>query len=172
MSTTNDYMNKVIRQRDSNLGYDNVIFRWKDGRIIPIKTKEYTFYHSSSSDFDNFDDQYIGKCSRGGLAYGKGHYFLDTEGDLYGRHGYKVKVSLKNPFIVQESKWSATLEKMGYDWWDFQRPDPSDFLASKGYDATILKNEEGNTVEAIIYTNKDKKIKIIEKTLNGKKIND
>ena len=41
MKTTNDYMNKVIRQRDSNLGYENVIFRWKNGRVIPIFEREY-----------------------------------------------------------------------------------------------------------------------------------
>lgn len=41
MSSTNDYMNKVIRTRDSKIDLGNVIFRWKNGRVIPIRQKEY-----------------------------------------------------------------------------------------------------------------------------------
>lgn len=46
-----------------------------------------------------------------------------------------------------------------------KRLDTSDFLSKNGYDGTIIKNDEIIS-EAIIYTNKDKKIKIIEKIKN------
>ena len=147
---TNKYMNEKIRNNS-----------------IKVKTKEQTYelYHGSKDVFDNFDDQYIGKRSLGGLTYGKGHYFLGEKQDTYGQEGYKVKVTLQNPFIIQERKWSTELQNMGYDWWDFNRPDPSDFLASKGYDGTIIMNED-RLAEAIIYTNNDGKIKIIDKFKN------
>lgn len=42
MNNTNDYMNKVIRARKSNLDYDEVIFRYVDGtlRMMPIKYEQ------------------------------------------------------------------------------------------------------------------------------------
>lgn len=143
---TNQYMNDKIRNQAQ-------------------KTKTYELYHGTKFDFNEFDDQYIGKRSLGGLTYGKGHYFLSEKSDTYGQQGYRVKVTLKNPYIVQERKWSSELTKMGYDWFDFNRPDPSDLLASKGYDATIIMNDD-KIAEVIVYSNKDKKIKIQEKFKN------
>ena len=125
----------------------------------------FELFHGSSADFNEFDDKYIGANSRGGLTYGKGHYFLNEQTGIYGEMGYRVRVSLTKPFIVQEREWSKALEKIGYNWYDSKRLDPSDFLSKNGYDGTIIKNDEIIS-EAIIYTNKDKKIKIIEKIKN------
>ena len=142
----NDYMNKKIRERKE-------------------KPQTFDLFHGTAEQFNEFDDQYIGKNSRGGLTYGKGHYFMDEQSDIYGKEGYKVQITSKKPFIVQHNKWSAELERMGYDWFDSSRLDPSDFLASKGYDATIIKNGD-RIAEAIVYTNKDKKIKITKRVKN------
>lgn len=127
--------------------------------------QKYELYHGSKNIFNEFDDKYIGKRSIGGLTYGKGHYFLSEPSDVYGEYGYKTEVTVKNPFIVQEQKWSSELRKMGYDWFDANRLDQSDFLAKKGYDATIIKNGD-RIAEFIVYTNKDKKIKIKKKFKN------
>lgn len=152
---TNEYMNKLIRNSASK----------KSENKSNSKEQFYELYHGSKNTFDNFDDKHIGERSLGGLTYGKGHYFLSEKSDVYGQEGYKVKVKLQNPYIVQERKWSIELERMGYDWFDFNRPDPSDFLASKGYDATIIKNED-RIAEVIVYTNNDKKIQITDKFKN------
>ena len=137
----NDYMNNKIRKESK-------------------KTKDMVLYHGSSFDFNEFDDDKIGTNSLGGLAYGKGHYFTDEKIDIYGKNKYQVKVSIKKPFEVQEREWGDKLSQMGYKWG--VGIDQSEFLASKGYDATIIKNGDKKT-EIIVYTNKDKKIKIIKK---------
>ncbi len=146
---TNDYMNEKIR--DS---------------VIRIKQKDdgqiYEFYHGSPYDFNEFDDEWIGKNSLGGLAYGNGHYFtFENTNNIYGKYTYKVRVKLKKPFIVQERQFDNELINLGYKW--NQGIDKSDFLASKGYDSTILKNDDKIT-EVIIYSNEDKKIEILNRS--------
>lgn len=159
---------------------DDIIWITRGGKHIPIKKgdtneymnnkirrkgQKYTLYHSSTSDFNEFDDEYIGKNSLGGLAYGKGHYFLPLEAYVYGREQYKVEVELKKPFIVSEWDWSKALEEEGYNWYSADRLDPSDFLKSKGYDGTVIMQGNSNDIsEVIIYTNEDKKIKIVKKS--------
>lgn len=59
MSSTNDYMNKVIRVKEPKKDYGDVIFRWKNGHIIPIRqsnekrindhTLEYNGYYIMSA---------------------------------------------------------------------------------------------------------------------------
>lgn len=148
----NDYMNDKIRSKSK-------------------KAKTYELYHGANSDFEKFDDKYIGSKSMGGLSYGKGHYFMTDKDDkfggtsIYGRNTYKVKVALKNPFVIQENEWGKKLDEMGYNWNLKTEYDPSDFLKDKGYDSTIIKN--GNNIsEIIVYTNNDGKIQIIDKTKN------
>lgn len=161
--------------------------RWvtlKDGRKIKIndymnnkirnkikKPKTYELYHGANSDFEKFDDKYIGSNSMGGLSYGKGHYFMVNKDDkfggtsIHGKNTYKVKVALKNPFVIQENEWGKKLDEMGYNWNLKSTYDPSDFLNDHGYDSTIVKN--GNKIsEVIVFTNKDGKIQIIDKTKN------
>ena len=139
--TTNEIMNDKIRQGAN-------------------KNKKYELYHGSPYDFNEFDDTKIGSNSMGGLTYGKGHYFTKEKTGIYGKYNYKVDVNLKKPFVVEEYDWSKELGKLGYKW--NQGIDPSDFLSSKGYDATIIKNGT-DTSEIIIYSNKDNKIKIVSK---------
>lgn len=158
MGKTNDYMNNIIRNR--NNGSEEIIIRYVNGIKRPIRIKNYELYHSSPYNFEDFDDKYIGINSLGGHAFGRGHYFTADKNNVFGSNIYKVNVKLRRPFISQEREFDNNLINMGYSW--NLGIDKSDFLASKGYDSTIIKN--GNIIsEVVIYTNDDKKIKIIEK---------
>ena len=81
---TNDYMNNVLRNakvtkmRDSNLG--EFIFRWKDGRVIPIKV-DYGYHRG---DLGKGRDTYfwnIESSNRSSGHYGTGTYFFSKEAD-------------------------------------------------------------------------------------------
>jgi len=80
MSSTNDYMNKVIRIRNSNLSkdYSNVIFRYVDGklRVIPVS---YGYHYG---DLGKGRDTYfwdIDSSNRSTGHYGTGTYFFSEE---------------------------------------------------------------------------------------------
>lgn len=159
---------------------DNIIWITKNGVHIPITTnqymnrkikeareegKEYELYHGSNADFNEFDDNYIGTASLGGLTYGKGHYFFIDDKYIYTKKKYKIKAKLNKPFIAQETQWANELRTVGYNLNDRSILDPSDYLSQLGYDSTIIKNDD-KIAEIIIFTNKDKKIKIISKEDN------
>ena len=138
----NDYMNQKIR---------------KQNHI-------YNLSHGSNNDFEEFDDKYIGSNSLGGLAFGKGHYFTDLNSSSFGRFNYEVSINVKNPFIVKdEYSFDNKLKEIGYP--GKQHVDPSNFLALKGYDCTVIKNGD-RVSDFVVYTNEDKKIKITKKNKN------
>lgn len=152
--TTNEYMNNKIRQSKNIITFTDEEKKFAE----KYKNKEVDLYHGTYLYFNKFDDDYIGSSSLGGLSYGKGHYFLANEKDVYSKISYHVKTTMKNPFVCEANNWSPYLEKMGYKW-GFE-DNRSDFLKSKGYDSTIII-ANGKVEEIVIYTNNDNKIKII-----------
>lgn len=78
MSSTNDYMNKVIRQKDSQLG--EYIFRWKDGRVIPIKVSWGYHYGDLGKGRDTYFWN-IESSNRSTGHFGTGTYFFGKRGN-------------------------------------------------------------------------------------------
>ena len=103
---TNDYMNKVIRTKDSNLGYDNVIFRWKDGRIIPIKVSWGYHYGDLGKGRDTYFWN-IDSSNRSTGHFGTGTYFFGEEGNQ------------ENPIFKKEGR---PLHKINFNEYNLFRP--------------------------------------------------
>ena len=78
MSATNDYMNKVIKQSDSNLS--EYIFRWKDGRVIPIKVSWGYHYGDLGKGRDTYFWD-IDSSFRSSGHFGTGTYFFGEKGN-------------------------------------------------------------------------------------------
>lgn len=59
-------------------------------------------YHASNSEFSSFDPSKIG--TGGGIIYGKGFYFCDSDFglDIYGKYVREYYLNLKNPFRWEE----------------------------------------------------------------------
>lgn len=66
-----------------------------DGNLLVL-------YHASNSEFNSFDPSKIG--TGGGIIYGKGFYFCDSDFglDIYGKYIREYYLNLKNPFRWEE----------------------------------------------------------------------
>lgn len=80
---TNDYMNNIIKnarlKKYKNHNLEDIIFRKKDGRIIPIKI-DYAYHYG---DLGKGHDTYFGQMNasyRSTGHFGTGTYFLSKEG--------------------------------------------------------------------------------------------
>jgi len=139
-----------------------------DGKIVNNKK---TLYHTSNSDFNEFDDKKAMSSTMQG-TYGAGHYFFDDKeiSDSYGafnKYQYEVEVDTSNFLKVEQptaDKWSSQkefhnkLNKMG---WDKQEGE-SNFLKRKGVNGVIIVHKRpDNTTwnEYVVYNGKNINIK-------------
>ena len=158
--------------------YGNIIFRYKDGILRPMKAtnsymndkirekknrqKNKTLYHTSNHDFTEFDNAMPRKAILGG-QYGYGHYFFDDKGlsddyGAYSKYQYEVKTDVKNWFKSSEKNFDSEIRSMGYNW---EQDDIAKFLQSKGYEGSIIEhtNNAGKKwYEYVIYDSKNLKI--------------
>ena len=158
-----------------------VIFRYKNGRIIPIKVdeeqttndymndkirnksdKEKIYYHTSNSDFTEFDNEAPRRAILGG-QYGYGHYFFDDKeiSDGYGaysKYQYQVKLNVNKWFKSSEKNFDKEVRDMGYNW---EQDDIANFLQAKGYEGSKIEHTKPNGekwYEYVVYDSKNTKI--------------
>lgn len=163
---------------------DDVIFRYKNGRIIPIKVKqeqttndymndkirkkkkdEKLYYHTSNSDFKEFDNSKPRQAILGG-QYGYGHYFFDNKeiSDGYGaysKYQYQAKLNVNKWFNSNEKEFRNKLDSIGYN---YEKDDIANFLQAKGYEGSKIEHTKPNGekwYEYVVYDSKN--IKIINK---------
>lgn len=150
----------------------------RGGKHIPITNEhmnnyirskgEKKYYHTSNSDFKEFDNEKPRRAILGG-QYGYGHYFFDDKkiSDDYGaysKYQYEVKINVKKWFKSAEKDFANKIRKMGYN---YEKDDIAKFLTKKGYDGSIIEhtNNSGNKwYEYVVYDGKN--IKIINKREN------
>ena len=71
---------------------------FKNSQCVDDSGSLLVLYHASNSDFTTFDTNKIG--TGGGIIYGRGFYFCDSDFglDIYGKYIKQYYLNLKNPF--------------------------------------------------------------------------
>jgi hypothetical protein len=107
---TNLANNEFFTDFDVSSAYDSEGRPLSDGQNKFFKNSKCTtddgsllvLYHASNSEFSSFDPSKIG--TGGGVIYGKGFYFCDSDFglDIYGKYIREYYLNLKNPFRWEE----------------------------------------------------------------------
>ena len=118
-----------------------------------MKTKDsqqYTAYHSSKNEFDEFDFSKLNTGTGDGNMWGNGFYFCEspTFAKEWNDHGYlyKCRLTFKNPYVCETQDdrdelsdlINAQLDEDGMN-----TQDMTEFF-DLGYDSVVSLNEEWN----------------------------
>ena len=110
------YKTNQIKSYDTNNGNFDIT---KNDINESVQNNEYIAYHGSPNKFKKFDNNFLGtstsKYETDDIQSAKwGHFFTtDKEySNLYGKYGYKCKITLNNPLIYDMSEYIATDEKI------------------------------------------------------------
>ena len=121
-------------------------------------------YHGSHWDFDEFDENKIGRTTDAGW-YSKGFYFTNTpeQASYYGNYVYKCNITLNNPLYTKASnKYNFRKELNLSD--DTTPEEITKSLIAKGFDGVVVLNPISNNIsECVVYNTES--IKIIESRL-------
>lgn len=86
---------------------------FKNSKCIDDNGSLLVLYHASNSDFTTFAPTKIG--TGGGIIYGKGFYFCDSNFglDIYGKYIKEYYLNLKNPFVweIPDKNTTHNLDK-------------------------------------------------------------